>query len=105
MPGPSVHSAAAEAGASARAGAALPPLRARWGVPGLLRLEVFAASVRSSTTARLRYKVSDGSRITALSVCHRGGPETDPGEFESVKLAGCAPLIFFFYSYGRQKAV
>ena len=45
------------------------------------------------------------TRDKVLSVCRRGGPETDPGEFESVRLAGCAPLIFFFYSYGKQNAV
>ncbi len=40
-----------------------------------------------------------------LAVCRNGGPETDASSRESAKIAGCAPLVFFFYSYGRQKSV
>jgi hypothetical protein len=59
--------------------------------------------VESFVTRDVAY--TPATRDKVLSVCRRGGPETDPGELESVRLAGCAPLIFFFYSYGRQKKV
>lgn len=45
------------------------------------------------------------TRDKVLGVCRRGGPETDAAALESAKIAGCAPLIFFFYSYGRQSSV
>jgi hypothetical protein len=40
-----------------------------------------------------------------LLVCHRGGPEQSRAQRESIRVAGCAPLVFFFYRYGRQHAV
>jgi len=40
-----------------------------------------------------------------LDVCRRGGRETDPASVESIRVAGCAPLIFYFYSYGSQQSV
>ena len=45
------------------------------------------------------------TRDTVLLVCHRGGLEPSRARRESIRLAGCAPLVFFFYSYGRQHAV
>jgi len=45
------------------------------------------------------------TRNKVLSVCQHGGPETDAAALESAKIAGCAPLVFFFYRYGRQKSV
>jgi len=45
------------------------------------------------------------TRNKVLSVCQHGGLETDASALETAKIAGCAPLIFFFYKYGRQKSV
>lgn len=44
------------------------------------------------------------TRDKVLDVCHKGGPETDAASRESARIAGCAPLIFFFYNYGRHDA-
>jgi hypothetical protein len=45
------------------------------------------------------------TRDEVLAVCRNGGPETDPSARESAQIAGCAPLVFFFYSYARQRSV
>ena len=45
------------------------------------------------------------TRDKVLDVCRRGGAEHDPASSESVRIAGCAPLVFFFYEYGRQRSV
>lgn len=42
------------------------------------------------------------TRDKVLDVCRRGGPETDRAALESARVAACAPLIYFFYAYGRQ---
>lgn len=41
------------------------------------------------------------TRDKVLAVCQQGGPEIDAATRESDRIAGCAPLIFFFYSYGQ----
>jgi hypothetical protein len=43
------------------------------------------------------------TRGKVLDVCRRGGAEQDPASLESVRVAGCAPLIFYFWQYGQQK--
>jgi len=43
------------------------------------------------------------TRNKVLDICHRGGLELNRAALESSRIAGCAPLIFFFYNYGRQK--
>jgi hypothetical protein len=48
---------------------------------------------------------SPKTRDKALDVCRRGGPETSASARESLKIAACAPLVFFFYNYGHVKAV
>jgi hypothetical protein len=45
------------------------------------------------------------TRDKVLGVCHSGGPETSASARESARVLACAPLIFFFYSYGRHAAV
>lgn len=45
------------------------------------------------------------TRDKVLSVCHSGGPEKSAGALESARVLACAPLIFFFYSYGQHAAV
>jgi hypothetical protein len=41
------------------------------------------------------------TRNKVLDVCHRGGPEKSAHSLESTRVLACAPLIYFFYSYGR----
>jgi hypothetical protein len=45
------------------------------------------------------------TRDRVLAVCHRGGPERTASALESARVLACAPLIFFFYSYGRVRSV
>jgi hypothetical protein len=45
------------------------------------------------------------TRDRVLAVCHRGGPEKTASALESTRVLACAPLIFFFYSYGRDASV
>jgi hypothetical protein len=47
---------------------------------------------------------SPATRNKVLDICRRGGLELDRAALESSRIAGCAPLIFFFYNYGRQKS-
>jgi hypothetical protein len=46
---------------------------------------------------------NDATRDKVLDVCHRGGIELEVAALESSRVAGCAPLIYFFYSFGREK--
>ena len=48
---------------------------------------------------------SSATRDKVLRVCHSGGPEKSASALESARVLACAPLIFFFYSYGRRAAV
>lgn len=43
------------------------------------------------------------TRNKVLDICHRGGLEGNRAALESSRIAGCAPLVFFFYNYGRRK--
>ncbi len=45
------------------------------------------------------------TRDKVLTVCRRGGPERSAVALESARVLACAPLIFFFYSYGRLRSV
>jgi hypothetical protein len=45
------------------------------------------------------------TRDKVLGVCHSGGPEKSASALESARVLACAPLIFFFYSYGRHASV
>jgi hypothetical protein len=45
------------------------------------------------------------ARDKVLRVCHTGGPEKTSSALESSRVLACAPLIFFFYSYGRHASV
>jgi hypothetical protein len=45
------------------------------------------------------------TRDKVLRVCRSGGPETSATALESARVLACAPLIFFFFSYGRDAAV
>lgn len=47
---------------------------------------------------------SPATRNKVLDICRRGGLELDRAAVESSRIAGCAPLIFFFYNYGRQRS-
>jgi hypothetical protein len=45
------------------------------------------------------------TRDKVLTVCRRGGPTVNARERETSRVFGCAPLIFFFYSFGARKHV
>jgi hypothetical protein len=45
------------------------------------------------------------TRDKVLAVCRRGGPAADARERETSRVFACAPLIFFFYSFGTRKHV
>jgi hypothetical protein len=48
---------------------------------------------------------TSATRDKVLRVCHSGGPEKSASALESARVLACAPLIFFFYSYGRHASV
>ncbi len=45
------------------------------------------------------------TRDKVLAVCKQGGPTSNARDRETSRVFGCAPLIFFFYEFGRQKSV
>jgi hypothetical protein len=45
------------------------------------------------------------TRDKVLGVCHSGGSEKSASALESTRVLACAPLIYFFYSYGRRASV
>ena len=45
------------------------------------------------------------TRDKVLRVCHEGGPEKSASALESTRVLACAPLIFFFYKYGRTASI
>jgi hypothetical protein len=45
------------------------------------------------------------TRDKVLAVCRLGGPAANARERETSRVFGCAPLIFFFYSFGTQRHV
>jgi hypothetical protein len=45
------------------------------------------------------------TRDKVLTVCRDGSVAATPGERERQKVLACAPLIFFYYSYGWQSSV
>jgi hypothetical protein len=45
------------------------------------------------------------TRDKVLEVCRAGGRETDAASLESVRVAGCAPLVFYYYRYGADRSV
>ena len=60
-------------------------------------------SIESFTVRDVQYNTTTRDKV--LETCHQGGAETDPAALESTKIAGCAPLIYFFYNYGQQSSV
>jgi hypothetical protein len=59
--------------------------------------------IRSYVVRDVQY--TPRTRDKVLSVCRSGGPEKTPESRESIRLAGCAPLVFFFYSYGQRHKI
>jgi hypothetical protein len=45
------------------------------------------------------------TRDKVLAVCRVGGPTSNARERETSRVFGCAPLIFFFYSFGARRHV
>lgn len=67
------------------------------------RLYVREPGIRTFVARDVEYTPRTRDRV--LAVCRRGGPEAAAAAHESSRIAGCAPLIFFFYSYGRRRSV
>jgi hypothetical protein len=59
--------------------------------------------IRSFVARDVRY--TPATRDKVMQVCSDGAPQTNPRERESSRILGCAPLIFFFYRYGRDSGV
>jgi hypothetical protein len=57
--------------------------------------------IRTFVVRDVEYNTATRNKV--LDICHRGGLELDRAALESSRIAGCAPLIFFFYNYGRQR--
>lgn len=60
-------------------------------------------AIESFTVRDVQYNAITRDKV--LATCHQGGAETDPAALESTRIAGCAPLIYFFYNYGQQSSV
>ena len=60
-------------------------------------------AVSRASFSDVRYTAATRDKV--LSVCHSGGPEKSASALESARVLACAPLIFFFYSYGRHASV
>jgi hypothetical protein len=69
----------------------------------IARLYARQPGIRTFVARDVEY--SPTTRDKVLDVCRRGGPETDASARESSKIAGCAPLVFFFYRFGRERSV
>ena len=59
--------------------------------------------IASFTVQDVSYTAS--SRDTVLRECTSGGPAAGSQNAETRQVIACAPLIFFFYSYGTQASV
>jgi len=59
--------------------------------------------IASFTVQDVSYTAS--SRDTVLRECTSGGPAVGSQNAETHQVIACAPLIFFFYSYGTQASV
>jgi hypothetical protein len=59
--------------------------------------------VDSFVSRQVQYTVKTRDKV--LRVCRQGVREGVPRERESSRVFACAPLIFFFYSYGVHKSV
>jgi len=59
--------------------------------------------VRTFVSRSVQY--TPKTRDKVISVCSKGGPDVSLRELESSRVLACAPLIFFFYDYGRRSSV
>jgi predicted small lipoprotein YifL len=57
--------------------------------------------IRTFVVRDVEYNTATRDKV--LDICHRGGLELNRAALESSRIAGCAPLIFFFFNYGRQR--
>ena len=69
----------------------------------ILRLYARHPQVRNFVYRDVYY--TPETRDKVLAVCRAGGPATNARERETSRVFGCAPLIFFFYSFGVRKHV
>ena len=70
--------------------------QARAAVVAVYRLH---PAIKKFTVKDVEY--TSATRDKVLGVCHKGGPEKSASSLESARVLACAPLIYFFYEYGR----
>lgn len=61
------------------------------------------ASIAAFEVGDVQYSVS--SRDKVLGVCRNGAAASDEDALESAKVMACAPLIYYYYSFGTQHSV
>ncbi len=66
---------------------------------GLHNLYAARPAVATYVTRNVEY--SPKTRDKVLRVCREGGPEKTARARESARVLACAPLIYFYYAYGR----
>jgi hypothetical protein len=66
---------------------------------------VYRSSPGVTSFAVRNVTYTPASRDVVLNVCRHGGAASNAQELETSRLEACAPLIFFFYRYGRQASV
>jgi hypothetical protein len=60
-------------------------------------------AIRSYVVRQVTY--TPATRDKVLRVCHAGALVKTAKQREATRVFACAPLIFFFYRYGRDKSV
>jgi len=93
-------------------------------VPAPAAVGVLDGQVKATTIAQVKQAIDDlyshhpsinsfvvravtytpETRDKVLRICSEGGMAASDQEREAQKVLACAPLIFFFYSYGQQNA-
>lgn len=59
-------------------------------------------AIKTYSVDQLQYNTK--TRNTVLGVCRHGGAASDESALQSSRVTACAPLIYFFYSYGKTHA-
>jgi hypothetical protein len=68
-------------------------------------LALYRSSPAVSRASFNNVEYTTATRDKVLGVCRSGGAEKSASALESARVLACAPLIYFFYSYGRHASV
>jgi hypothetical protein len=71
--------------------------------PSIRKLYANHPEIRSFVFEDVVY--TPATRDKVLAVCRKGGPAANARDREDSRVFGCAPLIFFFFNFGKQKNV